>query len=905
MKRMIAFILMVCMLCSLPIAQVQVAAAVSTDEDFRAVWVSTVLNLDFPSKQGLSVAAMKKEIDDTIARSAAIGLNAIVLQVRPGADALYKSDIFPWSEYLTGGQGVAPAEGFDPLAYWVEKCHASGLELHAWINPYRVTHSAHKRTNVNVLALKNPARQNPSWVVAYDGALYFNPGLPQTRQLIIDGAKEIVTKYDVDGIHLDDYFYPGTNFPDDAAYKQYGGGMAKDDWRRNNVNELIKGMQAMIRETKPSVRFGVSPFAIWMNKTSNALGSDTRGNESYRAMYADSRLWVKEGWVDYICPQIYWLIGYDIADYKKVLAWWVDVCRGTGVDLYVGHAAYREAENQKGWYDEMIRQLKLNDSQYAADVQGDIYFRSGNLKGPVGDRLKAYYASGHAAAPTPVPTATPVPTTAPTATAIPTAPAAAAPIPAAPPTTIRVTHLTVAQPAKNVSTTANAYTFLGTCDPTKPAYINGRPITNRTPEGLFSVYAGVSMGTNTFTFTQEGQASVTRVVTVTAAKTAPPVFGKVASPTLVALNTNTHAMVTADAAWLYPNPTTDGGSSWMVTKMQRDNVTAFSADGKWVKLGSGYWVERADVSVAKEAKLSQNLLSQGVYIKDGHEDILQWTSWQYPMTHIDLTGQTVTIRFGLQGVVPPHTITNAQLTQYSMFSSITSGAENGTPFIKLQLKDGERAEGFYTSYANGVFRVHCKRTKALALGDKPLAGFTIVVDAGHGGSDTGAIGPMGVSMAEKRFNLINANKLADRLTALGASVIRTRTADTDLSLPARVERSRVANPDLFISVHANSMSETTNAEKVHGFSVWYRNTLSKPLADEIINGLHMVNPLTTRQAVSNQSNFYVCRPMWAPSVILEASFVCNIQDFAWLANEGEQNRMADEMVAAILGYYGK
>jgi len=895
MKRIFAVILMLCMLCSLPIVQVS-AAEGSAAKDFRAVWVSTVLNLDFPTKKALSVADMKKEVDDTVALAVQTGLNAIVLQVRPNADALYASDIFPWSEYLTGSQGVAPAGGFDPLAYWVAQCHAAGLELHAWINPYRVTHTAHRRTNVNVLATKSPARQNPSWVVSHENALYFNPGLPQVRQLVIDGVKEIITKYDVDGIHLDDYFYPGTNFNDDAAYKQYGNGLSRDDWRRENVNTLIKDMQAMIRATKPSVRFGVSPFAIWQNKTSSPLGSDTRGAESYKTMYADTRRWVQEGWVDYICPQIYWLIGYDIADYQKVLSWWADVCRGTDVDLYVGHAAYREAENQKGWAGEIVRQLTLNKTSFAADVQGAVFFRSGLLKGSVGTQITQYYAQNPVQNQTPGQTQPQTPSTSPNP--IPTI------APTQPQAPVRGTTLTVAQPAQNVTTTGTAYNILGTCDPTKPLYINGKLVTDRTADGFFSVYVGISRRASTFTFTQEGQTTVTRVITgvAPAAATKPAAAAVITS---VAISTRTHITVSAASAWLYPSPTTDGGSSWMATTNQRDNVIATTKDGKWVKLSSGFWIERENVSMAKETNLSQNLLSQGVYIKEANEDIFQWTARQNPVTHISQSGRDIIIRFGLQSVVPPHQITNAQLAQYSMFSAITSGIENGTPFLRLTLKDGERVEGMYTSFANGVFRIHCKRTKALAAGDKPLAGFHFVIDAGHGGSDSGAKGPMGATFAEKHLNLINANKLSDRLAALGATVTRTRTADTALSLYQRTEASRAANPDMFISVHANSMSETTDGRTVRGFSVWYRNPMSKPLADALLGSLYSINPATNRRELSNQSNLYVTRPSWTPSVILEASFMCNIQDFAWLVDANEQDKMADATVEAILKYYGK
>ena len=989
MKKIVSMILLVCLLAG-SFSGMQAQAAGGTDKDFRAVWVSTVLNLDFPSKKGLTVDQMKQEVRDTVARAKAIGLNAVVLQVRPNADALYKSDLFPWSEYLTGSQGIAPANGFDPLAYWIEQCHANGLELHAWINPYRVTHTSHKRTDVSKLAAKSPARQNPSWVLTYGGALYFDPGLPETQKLVIDGVKEIITKYDVDGIHLDDYFYPGTDFPDDISFKKYGSGMTKADWRRENVNTLIKGIQAVIRQTKPSVRFGVSPFAIWQNKSTSApLGSDTRGAQAYVTMYADTRRWVKEGWLDYIAPQIYWLIGYEIADYQKVLTWWIDVCKGTGVDLYVGHASYREAEGQTGWANEMTRQLTMNNSTYKGSVQGSIFFRSNNLKGTIGDQIAKYYgAAGSTGGNTGGSAVTPAPT------------------PSAPASVLKMTTLTVAQPSGNASTTGSGYNILGTCDPDKELLMNGVKVENRTAEGFFSVYVPIAKGTNTFTFTQPGQATVTRTITGTtpstgggtatmsAANVTNPYPSKdeyvftgnsitfkctapVGATVTVKLDGKTytmtddnaaknknlgtdkiysttysyklglysdqtgnvenrgkptysmtykgvtktaagasvwviqpgaplHAGVTADSAWLYPNSTTDGGSSWLLPKGARDTVTAVTKDGTWVKLGCGYWVERANVSVAKEPQRSENVLSQGRFIESIHEDIFQWVTKQNPATYIAQSGQNITIQFGLQAVAPPHGITNQQLAANSkLFKSITSGVTNGIPYVTLTLKDNVRTEGWYTSFAGGKLNLHFKAMKPLAAGDKPLTGFSFVIDAGHGGSDSGATGPMGGTLAEKHINLANATNLANRLRALGAGVLMVRTADEFYSLYERTEASRKVNPDMFISMHSNSMGETTNAANIRGISFWYRNALSKPLADRLITDLYAVNPLTTRQKLSNQSNFYVCRPSWAPSVIVEASFVCNIQDFAWLINPAEQEKLADGMVQSILKYYGK
>ncbi|MCL1786396.1 MAG: family 10 glycosylhydrolase [Defluviitaleaceae bacterium] len=359
---------------------------------FRGVWVSTVVNIDFPTKPGIPVPQMKAEIDSIIAKTAEVGLNAIFLQVRPTTDALYKSSIFPWSAYLTGEQGKAPEGGFDPLSYWIEKCRAANLEIHAWINPYRVAHMSQKLQSLEELAPTNPARLNPDWVVKYEGkdyngAWYFDPGIPEVRQLIVDGAAELAENYDLDGFHIDDYFYPGMDFDDKQTYEKYGNGLSLDDWRRECVSDLIRGFDAVAK--KSGVRFGVSPSGIWMNKASDPRGSDTKGGEHYKSMYADTYQWVKEGWMDYIVPQIYWHIGFEIADYQVLANWWAGVCEGTDVDLYIGMAAYRAAdESRPEFVGEMTRQFALNAT--IPGIEGYVLFTYKNLLTPVGDEIQAW-----------------------------------------------------------------------------------------------------------------------------------------------------------------------------------------------------------------------------------------------------------------------------------------------------------------------------------------------------------------------------------------------------------------------------------------------------------------------------------------------------------------------------------
>lgn len=387
-RRMLSVILVLTML--LPVAY----AAQPAQDGMRGVWVATVANIDYPSRQGLTADELKSEADTILDNIAAMGLNTVFFQVRPSADALYQSDIFPWSCYVSGTAGQAPDQDFDVLSYWVEAAHSRGLQLHAWINPYRITRSGQEE--LDALPETSPARQHPEWVVEYDGNYYFNPGLPAVQQLVVDGAAEIVRNYDVDGIHLDDYFYPGTDFNDAAAYERYGADFDDiDDWRRDNVNDLIATLDETLHAINPELAFGVSPAGIWDNKADNPKGSETNGRSSYREIYCDSVEWIKRGTVDYICPQLYWSIGYEIADFEVLVDWWQDVVSTSDVALYIGIGAYRAAEAEPGdiWYGtaELERQLEMLDN--SIDIQGEVFFSYSSLMDVQGcsDFLAAHY----------------------------------------------------------------------------------------------------------------------------------------------------------------------------------------------------------------------------------------------------------------------------------------------------------------------------------------------------------------------------------------------------------------------------------------------------------------------------------------------------------------------------------
>ncbi|MEU1690194.1 family 10 glycosylhydrolase [Streptomyces hirsutus] len=344
--------------------------------EMRGVWLATVANRDWPSRPGLSAAEQRAELIAHLDAAVRNRLNTVILQARPTADALWPSPYEPWSACLTGTQGMDP--GWDPLGTAVTEAHARGLELHAWFNPYRV--AAH--TDPTRLAATHPARENPGWVVPYGGKLYYNPGLPEVRAFVEDAMLDAVRRYPVDAVHFDDYFYPypvaGQTFDDDTAYDTHGGAFPdRAAWRRDNIDRLVRETAARIKEIRPGTRFGISPFGVWRNATADPLGSDTRaGVQTYDDLHADTRRWARENWIDYICPQLYWNIGFAAADYAKLLPWWSAVVEGSGTQLYVGEALYKAGDPAQpaAWQDpaELSRHLTLATSYPRA--RGHVFF---------------------------------------------------------------------------------------------------------------------------------------------------------------------------------------------------------------------------------------------------------------------------------------------------------------------------------------------------------------------------------------------------------------------------------------------------------------------------------------------------------------------------------------------------
>ncbi|MCB9274021.1 MAG: family 10 glycosylhydrolase [Lewinellaceae bacterium] len=367
----------------------------SPKQEFRGVWVATVKGLDYPARPSAWPTAQKEEWKNLLKQYKSLGLNAVIFQARPAGDAFYPTEYAPWSEYLAGRQGLPPNPEYDVLEFLIQETHQEGMEFHAWLNPYRATMGL----DTAALSPQHLFNRHRDWLVRYGQRFYLNPGLPQVREHVRDVVAELVQRYDVDAIHFDDYFYPYpiTNeaFPDSSTFLQYGRNFPDiNAWRRNNVDELIRMVSLAIKEAKPHVYFGISPFGVWRNKQDDPAGSDTRaGAPSYDAVHADVLSWLRQGWIDYVLPQLYWHIGFPPADNAILQRWWS--LNTSGRQLYIGFAAYKVGnDSQEQWYDpgELPRQIRL--ARRNRRISGGAFFRSGSvLADPLNlkDTLRAYY----------------------------------------------------------------------------------------------------------------------------------------------------------------------------------------------------------------------------------------------------------------------------------------------------------------------------------------------------------------------------------------------------------------------------------------------------------------------------------------------------------------------------------
>ena len=377
------------------------ALSLHAEVSFRGAWIATVANIDWPSAEAVgNTGKQQAEMIFLLDSLESIGINAIIFQVRPTADALYYSELEPVSHWLTGSQGSwGEQTPWDPLDWTIEEAHKRGMEVHVWLNPYRVNLA---KTDTSVICAEHIFRRHPEWFWCYAKQWYFDPGLDVTREWICTIVQDIVQNYDIQAIHMDDYFYPypvgKQELPDSLTFAAHPRGFENiRDWRRNNVNMAIQDISRTIKECKPEVEFGISPFGVWRNASVDSTGSaTTAGITNYDDLYADIRLWIREGWIDYVLPQLYWEIGKKAADYEVLAHWWANEIRGTNCKLYIGMAPYRlegaSAKSPWGQGNEIKRQMELNRS--IPEITGECFYSTRPLlRNPrhVCDSIRAFY----------------------------------------------------------------------------------------------------------------------------------------------------------------------------------------------------------------------------------------------------------------------------------------------------------------------------------------------------------------------------------------------------------------------------------------------------------------------------------------------------------------------------------
>ncbi len=827
------------------------------EEKMRGVWVASVLNLNYPSVSTTSESLLKIEADNILKSAENAGFNAVFLQVRPTADSLYKSDIFPWSKYLTGTEGLAPNNGFDPLAYFIEEAHKRDIEVHAWINPYRITkkRADEPAYTVDMLSETHPARLHPEYVISHDGNLYFDPALEGVRDLITAGVKEIIDGYDVDGIHFDDYFYPAKDFADDASYARLAGGKDLGDWRRENVNKLVEQVYKTVHESDKDVVFGISPFAIWANESSFKNGSKTSGLQSYFAHYADSLYWIDKSIIDYITPQVYWHMGFDVADFKVLTDWWNEQVKGSNVDLYIGLAAYRSdsPDEDSPWHRnyELIRQL--NYIQTKDEVDGFIAFSMSSVRSS--NRIyNAFRGAGK------------IKSSAPYAT-----------------------------PSINLYGGLKKQYIGGLINPAYPAYLNGELINKVSDKGFYGIFMEANKE-KMYKLENAGLVDYKQYKDVGDDDS----NGSTDDLDLDYLNEILKkevlfARILEDDTNLKAELNPYNGSMELLPKGVMTEIKA--AHGRVLELASNRFIDGSNVEIVHK-NADAYALYEPRYIVENGLDKIEFSSNIKPFIKMYLDGNNLILDLSGNVYIPELIIPESALIK-----SYKKEHVNYRNRYVLELKDRSKLGGYYVEYEGGKTVVNIKHKKFMKDDDKPLEGFDIMLDAGHGGKDTGALGLLGFAYPEKSFNLDLTLKLAKKLEKLGANVILTREEEKFISLHERLKMVYENKPDLFISIHANSHGLHKDINKLSGFSVYYSKDIAKEYA-ELTQSQICAN--TACKDVGVRTNeFYVIRATHCPSVLLESGFLPNPEDFDWLCDDTKQDEYASELARTVLLYFEK
>jgi len=953
-----------------------VRAIIDPASEVRGVYIASVYNIDFPSRTDLSAADLKKELDSILDNAQAAGLNTVFFQVRPACDALYKSELFPVSEALsTTGKLV-----MDPLAYIVKEAHSRNIFVHAWVNPLRVSigSAANPNTDVRNLPETSPARQNPQWTKAYaDGRLYFDPGVPAVRDLIAAGVREIVENYDVDGVIFDDYFYPypvtdasgvTVGFDDADTYAQYGGTMTRADWRRDNVNKMVKAVYDAVKSVREEVRFGVAPFGIWKNDDGTNGGSATRGLQSYSSIYCDPLAWAEGGYVDYLAPQIYWRFTTEVAPYDELVRWWNRALDGTGVELLISHAAYQ----YDGWTDpqgEISEQVQFARSQLC--YRGSILYGYEEVRkntASLTDELKNVYADS-------------IVYTDPSPTGL---------------------SPSISSPADGSYINASSTYLLGSSSPDKPLTVNGERI-GRTRGGYFSLYVDLQQGENVFVLEQDGV-----TVTHTIHRGTPPASYSVRSPEIleefsvlsvtpsrdmlcesggsvtVTCKAPTGSSVTArlgetsvklkqtqsvkisDSGWAaatysgtisLPRVGNDeilDSGEIRITAVQGEHTA--SAEGCRIRIrGKDAYVPVRVNENHAELKLRQDSLYYNDFSvqSEGMTDHAVWQGngfyllrvggyvYESSVTELESggavplgklsgvkvfsDGANTYIDFGLTQNVPHNGTVrdgNFELTLYNVDLTTVpaSVSVEKNPLIKsvaviypnkancvrflCELTDTKNFYGFDFAYTASGAQAILRNPRNLDLtAPEPLAGIRIVLDAGHGGTDSGALGPWRTkdgSVSEKDLNLSVTLAAAEELQRLGAEVILTRSDDTTVSLTERMEFLCDVMPDLSVSVHQNSVDYSVDVRDVRGtLGLWWAD--SSILLTECVSE-KVAQALFRQELMPRQQMLALCRNPKFPSTLVEVGFMTSVEEYEDMLSGGV-DRAARGIAEGVLEFF--
>lgn len=932
------------------------------DDEMRGVYIASVLNLNFPSKPGLDEETLKKELDDIVAITRDTGFDTVFFQVRPAGDALYSSEIFPGSRYLVEKEGEEIS--FDPLAYLIEKASEYGMDVVAWVNPYRVTafSSETKEEALLQLSEENPARKNPDLTVFYGGKLYYDPALPEVRELIADGVREICEGYDVKGILYDDYFYPypvsGEEFDDTLSYQRYGGGKPLDDWRRSNVNQMVQMTFDTVKDVSEELTFGVSPFGIWQNVSSDPSGSDTRGMEAYSTLYCDAVAWINGGYIDYVAPQIYWERGNSAADFATLARWWSAKVDGTRVKLCISHAAYKVSEfsEQAG---EITHQIS-----YARSLMGscgsiqygfaDIRQNTDGLR----EALKAFYEEPFEEEPN-----------------------------------VSVTGLSFARPVNGLKTTTSAQFVSVSSDPRYPVYSESGKV-GRTKNGFFSYRMPLTLGENTLTFTQNGipytltvirtapteeeklsgfeilsvspsdaegilvasaasfpvtvEAPAGAKVTVSlggqTASLSPTLYDKAESRNLKESYQGTFsvseitygsdyvslgrfrvvvqkgnkkaekegsevfvipsdlplsATVVRDYAYLKKAPDSSFYDDFTPASVGMcDGVTGYF-NGCY-RLTFGGFVAKDDVVTEQKRPASPVITGINSFADEKESGVLLTLGGAPPITG-DIFGNVVEIR--LFGTDPGSIKGISPAKGDRLFHSIElkKNEKEGSISLLFTLKDPLNYYGFDYSYDKGTVRIAFRQPQRLSENsEKPLAGKTIVIDAGHGGSDPGAFGFLS-SVNEKDLNLGIALALEKRLTELGAAVVMSRPEDSTVTLRERMDLLTATDPDFSVSVHHNSIDEAKDANSVGGTLGLFWSESGALLAETVQQAV--AERLAVPSLGAQQQELALCRNHRFPQTLVEVSFICSPIEFERALRQDYSKTCADAIAKGILSWY--